>query len=243
MANSKSHYEHVLSSVYSWTHGGFSVGLQRNTGFFKSIGISPQKSKVAVDLGAGSGFQSIPLARLGYTVTAIDLDRNLLSELRENSDELSIKTVEGDLLQFKDHVTEDVELAVCMTDTILHLESLEDVRQLIANVFSALEKGGKFVITHRDLTHELTDLDRFIPVRSDAATVFTCFLEYEPDTVKVHDLVYRKVGDDWELAKSFYRKLRISERWITEELTKVGFTSVDSNNGKGSITIVAAKTE
>ena len=48
----------------------------------------------AVDLGAGCGFQAIPLARLGFAVTAIDLDRKLLAELasarrrREDRDRL-----------------------------------------------------------------------------------------------------------------------------------------------------------
>ena len=53
---------------------------------------------------------------------------------------------------------------------------------------AALERGGRFVITYRDLSREALELDRFIPVRSDDTTILTCFLEYEPETVKVHDL-------------------------------------------------------
>jgi len=243
MASSKAHYEQVLSSVYSWMYGGFPAALQRNIDFFEANEISPRKSRNAIDLGAGCGFQSIPLARLGYAVTSFDLDRNLLRELTEHSKGLSINTVEVDLLRFRDYVNADVELAVCMMDTLLHLESREDARRLMADVFSALEDGGKFIITFRDLTHELTNLDRFIPVRSDATKVFTCFLEYEPETVKVHDLVYRKAGSSWELAKSFYRKLRISEQWVTGELTKAGFMDINSNNEKGLVTVVATKAE
>lgn len=56
----------------------------------------------------------------------------------------------------------------------------------------ALEAGGRFVLTFRDLTFELKELDRFIPLRSGADAIFSCFLEYEAEHVKVHDLVYTR---------------------------------------------------
>ena len=62
---------------------------QETLSFLKSSTISVQKGSkgIAIDLGAGCGFQSIPLARLGFTVTAIDLDEKLLDELQKNSGE------------------------------------------------------------------------------------------------------------------------------------------------------------
>ena len=53
------------------------------------------------------------------------------------------------------------------------------------------------LITFRDLSSELTELDRLIPVRSDENTIFTCFLEYELETVKVHDIVYNRNQGKW----------------------------------------------
>ncbi|MGL6339584.1 MAG: class I SAM-dependent methyltransferase, partial [Waterburya sp.] len=66
MATSKEHYEQVLANVYSWMLGGFEQGISRNLDFFQKHNISPIKSGIAVDLGAGCGFQSIPLAQLGF---------------------------------------------------------------------------------------------------------------------------------------------------------------------------------
>lgn len=94
-------------------------------------------------------------------------------------------------------------------------------------VFAALGPGGRFVSTFRDLTRELEGLDRFIPVRSDRDTVFTCFLEYEPETVNVHDLVYSRNADGWDFARSCYRKLRLSESWVVDDLSRAGFSSVE----------------
>ncbi|MCV6637140.1 class I SAM-dependent methyltransferase [Candidatus Albibeggiatoa sp. nov. NOAA] len=241
MATVKEHYSEVLSDVYSWMFGGFEVGIQRNIEFINKHKLTPKSSGIAVDLGAGCGFQSIPLAKAGYSVTAFDIDAKLLQELKGNSDKLKITTVQGDLIDFDTVIKNNVELIVCMTDTIVHLESKEKVISLFNKVFTALETSGKFIITFRDLTHELKDLDRFLPVKNDDNTIFTCFLEYEPETVKVHDIVYKKLAGEWKLFKSFYRKLRLSESWILDELSQSGFEKIESTVENGLITIVANK--
>ncbi len=241
MSTVKQHYDEVLSDVYSWLYGGFENNIQQYTEFFNKEKPSPQGSGIAIDLGAGCGFQSIPLAKAGYSVTAIDFDAKLLSELKNNADGLEIETIQGDLMDFDKSLNADAELIVCMTDTILHLESREKVVSLFAKVFAALEAGGKFIITFRDLMYELKEIDRFLPVRSDENTIFTCFLEYEPETVKVHDIVYQKSGDVWKLSKSFYRKLRLSETWVCEQLSQSGFSKIDSSIENGVITITAVR--
>lgn len=241
MSTVNQHYNQVLADVYSWMFGGFESGIHKNHEFFKNHEISPTGSGVAVDLGAGCGFQSIPLAQIGFSVTAIDLEEKLLNELKENSGKLSITTVQDNLINFEQHINSKAELIVCMTDTIIHLESKDKVTLLFKKVFSALEEDGKFIITLRDLSTELSELDRFIPVRSDEEIIFTCFLEYEPSTVKVHDLVYKKELDSWKLNKSFYRKLRLSKDWIDKQLKKIGFSKIESNINKGLITAIITK--
>lgn len=241
MATVKEHYAEVLSDVYSWMFGGFESGIQRNVEFINKHQLIPNGSGVAVDLGAGCGFQSIPLAKAGYSVTAIDLDDKLLNELKSNSGNLKITPIQGDLIDFDKFVKSGVELIICMTDTILHLESKENVSSLFSKVFNALEPEGKFIITFRDLTYELTDMDRFLPVKSDENIIFTCFLEYAAETVKVHDIVYKKTGGEWNLLKSFYQKLRLSEKWVREQLSLCGFEKIDSTVENGFITFFGFK--
>src|SRR5690606_517826 len=105
MPSAKQHYDQVLSDVYSWMQGGFENSVERNLAFFRAHGIAPRGSGTAFDLGAGCGFQSIPLARLGFAVTAVDFDRKLLAELVENMGADAVSTVEDDLLNF-DRYTE-----------------------------------------------------------------------------------------------------------------------------------------
>lgn len=101
MASVKEHYSTLLSDVYTWLYGGFEENRNRNAAFFKQKNIIPEKSGRAVDLGAGSGFQSIPLAEAGFSVLSMDLCENLLKELGSNARDLKIRTVQDDIMNFR----------------------------------------------------------------------------------------------------------------------------------------------
>lgn len=241
MASAQDHYAAGLSRVYTWMCGGLEPAVQRNVELLARLGIEPRGSARAVDLGSGSGFQSIALARAGFAVTAIDFDAGLCRELEKNAGELPITVVHDDLLRVAAIVEPGVEVAVCMTDTVLHLESTGDVQRLFSYVYSLLEPSGRLVITFRDLTHTLEGVDRFIPVRGDADRIMTCFLEYESDHVRVHDLIYDRRGEQWALTKSWYRKLRLSPEWVDAALRQAGFAQVESNEKGGLVTAVATR--
>ena len=131
--NVKNHYENHLHEYYSWIYGGLENKIFENLNFFKENNINPESSKTAIDLGAGSGFQSIPLAKLGFHVIAIDFSKKLLEELKQNSAELDIEIFENDLLDFKPYSNYKPELIVCMGDTLTHLDDLGGVKKLIEN--------------------------------------------------------------------------------------------------------------
>lgn len=241
MKTVQSHYEDLLAGVYSWMVGGFDQGCANHAAFFERMGIVYPGSGVALDLGAGCGFQSIPLARLGFPVIAIDTDATLLAELQTHAEGLNITPVHDDMVRFERHCAGGLSLAVCMTDTLLHLDSPETVRTLCAKVHGALEPEGRFIVSFRDLSNELRGVDRFIPVRSDVSRIMTCFLEYEPDQVIVHDLIHERNGDAWVFKKSCYAKLRLAKSTVIQLLSAAGFRQIQEDNTYGMITLIAEK--
>jgi SAM-dependent methyltransferase len=241
MAKMTDHYETLLADHYSWLFGGLEVKCAENKRFFNSKDIKPIANGQAIDLGCGSGFQSIPLAQIGFSVTSIDLSPKLLAELSRNKGDLLITTINDDLNNFYLHCPENVELIVCMGDTLTHLETKENVTQLFEDVYNHLEKEGRFILTYRDLSFELKDLERFIPVNSNDTKICTCFLEYGEEKVKVHDLIYEKENNAWSFKKSYYRKLRLSADWVVNQLTENGFQTKHMSGDKGLTTIIATK--
>lgn len=239
MSNIKTHYETLLADVYTWAFGGNELNQENNATLFKEIGLTPSGGDIAIDLGAGSGFQSIPLLKLGYQVVAVDLCEKLLSELKEQWHGPELKTISGDLRNAELYNDVTPALILCMGDTLSHFETLNDIENLIANAHTALEKGGKFILSYRDLSLELTGTDRFIPVKSDRDRIFTCFLEYGKETVTVNDVLYERNGEEWDLHKSAYTKIKIPKAWLLETLETQGFKIIHEKEIRGMHTLVA----
>lgn len=239
MANVGEHYETLLADHYTWLYGGFGQKLAEQHALFDRFGILRANGARALDLGCGSGFQSVALAERGYSVLALDTSRKLLAELESRKAALPIETrqadIEADLAGLEEHFA----LAVCMGDTLTHLSSKSAVSHLFEAAGRLLEPGGRLILTYRDLTPELTGLDRFIPLRSDADRAMMCFLEYAPQTVTVHDLVHLRCGAQWTLAKSSYAKLRLAAGWVCEALAASGFV-VECHDAPAGMTAIVA---
>jgi len=244
MNTAKEHYDGQLADVYSWTAGGFETVTEGNRIFFRQLEIDKMPRGLAIDLGAGSGFQSVPLAEFGFSVVAIDFSPALLAELRERAGNLSIRTVQDDILNFSNHVGEAAQVIVCMGDTLTHLESLDAVKTLLRDAARLLLKDGKLVLTFRDyVSAELRSEQRFIPVRADESKIFTCFLEYHEDFVEVFDLLYRKENEQWKLDVSSYPKLRLDRNWVESQLLENGLSVIHNELANGMIKIVASKSD
>jgi SAM-dependent methyltransferase len=242
MNNAKEHYDRHLGAIYSWMAGDVNVALERNRSLFYQLGLDTAPKGLAIDLGCGTGFQSIPLAELGYSVLAIDSCAVLLSQLQENIINLPITTIQDDLLNFSKHISNQAQLVVCMGDTLTHLDSLDTVRNLISEVSQKLNEGGIIVLTFRDyVSVELLGHQRFIPVRSDDSRILTCFLEYHQEFVEVHDLLHYKDGTQWAFKASSYRKLRLDKNWLIKQIDELGLAMIQDTFSSGMVNIVAKK--
>ncbi len=236
------HYELHLAEHYSWLFGGLPGRVAENRALFERLGLHPAGGKKALDVGSGSGFQTLPLAQMGYEVTAVDLSKLLLEELASHAQGLAVTTVHDDILRWIETAPKDFELAVCMGDTLTHLVQFGDVQRLLREVHRVLVPGGRFVLAFRDYTHALQGADRFIPVRGDEHILFSCFLEYEGDHVRVYDILQQRDGDaGWTMKVSAYRKLRIARGWVEKRAAEVGFEVRSSGDEQGMVMLVLKK--
>jgi SAM-dependent methyltransferase len=204
--------------------GGRAAALARGEAEIAAICSKPAKALAAVDLGAGFGMHAIPLARLGYSVIAIDSCGQLLEVLRSHLENLPVRPIEDDLRFFRKHLQAEVDLITCMGDTLTHLPNIQSVEELLADIAASLHTGGTFVSTFRDYSVPLVGAARFIPVRSDTDRILTCFLEYAVDTVAVYDILHERNGTGWKQRVSAYQKLRLSTEWLTRALRALGFS-------------------
>jgi SAM-dependent methyltransferase len=230
------HYETHLAPVYVWMAGGvehaLSLGSNDVAPFLDPPGI-------AVDLGAGFGMHSIPLARAGHQVLAVDTSRLLLAELRKHGKGLGVTAIEADLLDFSAHLRRPADLILCMGDTLTHLQSTRDVERLLRSVAEALRPDGRFVATFRDYRDLPMDERRFISVRSDSERIQTCFLEAMDERIRVHDIIHERVHDAWAMKVSSYEKLRLAPEAVLRAAERVGLRCCIEPGPRGMVMVVA----
>jgi 2-polyprenyl-3-methyl-5-hydroxy-6-metoxy-1,4-benzoquinol methylase len=241
MKSVEDHYASHLGPVYAWAAGGPASAIERGAAELDDLDLEPSLGAVAVDLGAGFGMHAIPLARLGYTVLAVDSCTALLDALRRRTGPLPVRAVEDDMLEFRRHLPGVPEVIVCMGDTITHLEHPEAVLELVSEAASALPEGGRFVLTFRDYSTALTAEKRFIPVRSDENRILTCFLEFAEHHVTVHDLLHEREAHGWSTRVSSYRKLRLDPAWLVGNVEARGFEVRRDAGPSGMVRLVATR--
>lgn len=212
--NVKKHYDTHLANFYSWMLGDLKPKIDEFQNFLKQNKISPGQSKNAIDLGAGNRIQSIALKNLGFNVTALDFNRQLLNELNVNPNATGIQTMELDITKVSELKQLNPDLITCCGDTITHLEDKKEIAKLIADSTKILTKNGHLILTFRDYSKALNDQQRFIPVKSSSKRILTCILEYSEEKVTVTDLLHEKVDTEWVQKVSSYKKVRIAPQEI-----------------------------
>ncbi len=102
-----------------------------------------------LDLGCGYGRHAVPLARLGFAVTGLDLSRTSLRQARRSAREAGVR------VRWLHRDMRDIPLAdyfpavICMGAFGVLETDEEDPRALIA-VRQALMAGGKFLLDHKN---------------------------------------------------------------------------------------------
>ncbi len=240
MATASDHYDDHLGRIYAWMIGDIEAAMARSTAELDAMGLPVVRPATAIDLGAGIGLHALPLARRGFSVTAVDGCQQLLDELRARCGSLPVATVTADIVEFPDSVPCPADVILCMGDTLTHLPDVAAAQRLLANAARSLAMGGKFVCTFRDyVSSPLQAERRFIPVRSDDKRILTCFLEYFDDRVVVHDVLHQWEDGRWRQTVSSYPKLRLAPHWVASQLMTHGLETRQSA-GPGGMACVAA---
>lgn len=233
------HYDALLAEHYTWMMGDFATRMHAQRTLLERVGIGPGDGALALDLGAGPGYQSIALLELGYRVTAVDTSAPLIAELEQHAQGRTIDTCVADMRDSQAWGGEAPRVVVCMGDTLTHLPGRADVKALFAAVHERLAQGGTFVLTYRDLSKALEGVARIFPVRADEHASMICFVEYLDDVAMIHDVVTRRTPEGYVTQKSAYPKLRLAQDEVRGWLHEAGFDTVTALEGEPMVALAA----
>jgi SAM-dependent methyltransferase len=231
------HYDNLLGAIYSWTLGDFDARVAASELLFRKV-LHPQAGKLALDLGCGTGVQSLALARLGYGVLGMDFSETILQEYRLRTAGVQAKAVFSDISAFK--LEHPVDVALCFGDTISHLPSWAALRSMLACVSASLAPGGEVLFATRDHTRVYEGDDRFLLIRADANQSMTCFVEDAGDRVRVTDIVHRLDEKPPTMVASSYYKLRVSPENLKKEFADAGIPIRETHTLPGGVHVLYA---
>jgi SAM-dependent methyltransferase len=180
-----------------------------------------------LELGAGSGRVSIPLARRGFEVTGLELSLKMLEIGRENAarDGMNVNFVQGDAREFD--LRQKFPLLIAPFNALMHLYSLSDQDRALACIKSHLEPGGVFafdvyvpnfglegVLRHEGETFlepDGTRTDVFLLQRIDKVSQIVT-TTYFVDTISPEKSLSRNVI---ELTQRYFTRFEL-QRWLID---------------------------
>ena len=109
----------------------------------------------------------------------------------------------------------------------------------ITAISNTLTDEGKFILSFRDYSVDLTGDNRFIPVKSDDNKILTCILDYYADYIIVTDLLYEKTENTWIQKISSYKKVRVTTEIIVAMIEQAGMEIQLNRTINGMRTIIA----
>jgi ubiquinone/menaquinone biosynthesis C-methylase UbiE len=143
-----------------------------------------------LELGCGTGRVAIPLAKLGYAVTGIDLADAMLSEARRKAAEqqVDVEWVKADMRDF--NLGRTFRLVIIPANALCHLLTLSDFEACLDSVKRHLSPDGRFVIDVfvpkmellLDKPGERFPFAEYYDPDIDGTVVVTESYIYEPDT-------------------------------------------------------------
>ena len=190
---------------------------------------APHAEDRAVDLGAGTGFVTMPLARQTAQVLAVDISPSMLETLRETAAGvgLPVQTMAADLTTL-DLPPASVDLVV--SNYALHHLTDADKAALVRRAYAWLRPGGRIAVADMMFGRGGSPRDRAIARQKVAA------------------LLRKGPGGVWRIAKNLVRfGMRVGmeqpappEAW-TSMMQAAGFTHIEQRELPAEASLVTAR--
>ncbi len=111
----------------------------------KTAGKPPRR---LLDVACGSGNYSLELARLGYDMTAVDLDMQMIETLRNKarSRQIDIKAYQVNMLDLRKTLSDRYDLIFCIGNSLAHLKDEREIVDFLNGAKGLMERSGSLIL-------------------------------------------------------------------------------------------------
>lgn len=103
--------------------------------------------KRILDIGCATGELAFQMANAGAKVTGIDVNEDLLNQAKSNKIHPNLHFQIGNMLNLEiDFRPAQFNSVLCFGNTLVHLQTIELIQQMLSGVYSVLKSGGQFLL-------------------------------------------------------------------------------------------------
>jgi glycine/sarcosine N-methyltransferase len=252
LSNDTSSFYDAIADYYPYFYRDWETQLQREglglRALFRNRGVT-----TVLDASCGAGAQTIPLAQLGYEVTAIDSSYGMLRKLETFAAEYDvlhkIRYRLGDFLTLPTVVEGTFDALITKGNALPHLLLDSEIEQACNNFYQLLRPGGTLVIGMRDFAPFMRDRPRFIPgfvhePDEDEELITFDIWDWDdgpPITAAQNLYIVRGKDGTYEAIKRRVRYRPLSTDEVKVVLLEAGFDEVTDQADRAERVLIARK--
>ena len=183
--------------------------------------------RTAVDLACGTGSVALRLARMGLSVTAVDMSEEMLCVAAQKADSLENRPRFVCQKLQNLYLPRGVDLAVCALDSMDYITDPADCVQAIRKIFKVLNPGGCFIFDV-NTPEKLRAMDGqvFLDENDDTFCVWRGEFDKQTNICSYGMDLFQRRGEAWLRSFEEHREYAYSAEQLVGYLKKAGFTNI-----------------
>lgn len=154
--------------------------------------------KALLDVACGTGGYALEFAKLGYSVTAVDLDAGMIEGLRAKAaaGNIEVKALEANMLDLDQKLSSKYDLAFCIGNSLVHLNDEKEIERFLEGIKSLLVQDGSLIIQIINYDRVLAKNIQSLPTieNKEMGLEFQRFYRYEKNSHKIYFKTVLEVG-------------------------------------------------
>ena len=185
----------------------------------------PEGSLRIADCACGTGEITIRLAKMGYTLTGIDISEDMLRIAAEKARKSALKLpfICQNMAELQLHRPQDA--IVCACDGVNYLDSVEQVGRFFSAAYAVLKPNGLllFDISSRHKLENVLDCNTFAEDDGERAYIWKNCYDPESRLISMELSFYEKQGELYRRFEESHIQRAHEEKELLSAMEKAGF--------------------